>query len=145
MKVNYALPLVAILLGTAPSMASAGEPCPVALHNVQITPQYTFEYQPDIGFVNVAYTNERDVAATEVVFRLYADGFAVSTIKDKGTFTSGTVIKRTFLDPSESLDEEVSVAEVDFADGTVWTNPGPRSALRQSSDSDLLLTNYTNR
>lgn len=133
MKHVYALPLVALLLAGAAGLASASEPCPVTLRSVQITPTNTFQYQPDIGFVNVAYTNDRDVTATDVVFTLYADGLTVSSFEDKGTFATGAVIKRRFIDHSDALDQQISVAEVKYADGTVWTNAVPFEARRQAA------------
>jgi hypothetical protein len=80
------------------------------------------------GFLSLAFENTSNVTATEVIFEFSGDAY-FQRIDDVGTFTPGVSIKHAFLDDSSSPVQKVRVAEVDFADGTTWTNnqtTGPR-------------------
>jgi len=74
------------------------------------------------GFVTVSYDNTAKVPATEIVFELDADGAYAGHFDDVGTFAPGVKIKHSYLTTSEAADQQLEVASVKFADGSVWVN-----------------------
>jgi hypothetical protein len=85
------------------------------------------------GSLTVSFRNNGTVAATDVIFQLDANGAPAGRISDVGSFAPGvTIVHHLNVDPSDA-NEHVSVAEVKFADGSVWINQAPR-ALRQATE-----------
>jgi hypothetical protein len=71
----------------------------------------------------IAFMNDYNVPATEVVFALETHGYVLDRIVDVGTFSTGVTIKHTFGENESPLDLHVAVARATFADGAVWVNP----------------------
>jgi hypothetical protein len=68
-----------------------------------------------------------------VTFEVDAWGFPVARIDDVGTFAQGATIEHTFPNADGLGDETISVASVQFADGSVWQNDvAAPQALRQA-------------
>jgi hypothetical protein len=125
------LAAAAALLAVAPVAASAEQTAytasPVAIRTV--TNEHTFFAIPSgpqrlyIDGVSVSFVNNENVAATRVEFAVDRDG-AVKTFAAKGNYAPGTSIT-TNLANDTSIESTpsatVSVAKVDFADGTTWT------------------------
>ena len=85
------------------------------------------------GSLNVSFRNDSAVTATAVIFQRDENGAPAGRISDVGSFAPGvTIVHQLNADPSNA-NEDVSVAEVKFADGSVWINQAPR-ALRQASE-----------
>ena len=129
------------LLVSAPAMALAGTQAaaaPIVVTSVTAQPAGSFGYQQislggavtegQPGFVSVTYHNTAAVAATDVVFELVDNGLPVGRISDVGTFAPGVTIKHVFNNFSPA--EQITVAEVKFADGSVWSSAP--TALRQA-------------
>jgi hypothetical protein len=79
---------------------------------------------PLIAGVTLKFVNDASVVATAVVFKVTHDG-RTDTITDKGKFSPGIPIQARFenfarLDYWRPEPDACSLAEVDFADGTVW-------------------------
>jgi len=123
----------AVLLAAAPALASASDSqtAPIRLDNVQIfsTPSPDVDYFP--GSADIAFTNDSDLAATNVEFALEANGVVLDRIDDVGSFAPGVTIKHHFADSDSTPDQKVAVSKVTFADGSVWTNP----AVPQAPDA----------
>jgi hypothetical protein len=123
----------AALLAAAPALASAADSQagPIRLDNVQIftTPSpEDVDYYP--GSADVAFTNDSDVPATRIQFALVANGIVLDRISDVGSFAPGVTIKHHFADSDSTPDQKIAVAEVTFADGSIWTNSDvPQSPL----------------
>lgn len=84
------------------------------------------------GSLTVSFRNNGTVAATDVIFQLDDNGAPAGQISDVGSFAPGvTIVHHLNVVPGDA-NEHVSVAEVKFADGSVWINQAPR-ALRQAS------------
>jgi glucose/arabinose dehydrogenase len=123
---------LALAAGT-PALASAATAPPIAISNVQIEPAggYANHYLP--GIVTVAFRNAAGVAATSVTFQTSDDGATLATFTDAGTFAPGVTVKHSFLTLDDDAEQRLSVAEVRFADGTVWDNTDLPRALRQTA------------
>jgi hypothetical protein len=122
----------AVLLAAAPALASAADSqtSPIRLDNVQIftTPSPEVDYYP--GSADVSFTNDSDVPATRIQFALVANGVVLDRINDVGSFAPGVTVKHHFADSDSTPDQKVAVAEVTFADGSIWTNSDvPQSPL----------------
>jgi hypothetical protein len=79
---------------------------------------------PLISGVSVKFVNDASVVATSVVFKVTYNG-RTDTIRDTGKFSPGVPIQARFsnfarLDYWRPEPDACSLAEVDFADGTVW-------------------------
>ncbi|MGH7661415.1 MAG: hypothetical protein ACRENA_10950 [Vulcanimicrobiaceae bacterium] len=86
---------------------------------------------PLVQGVSVKFVNDASIAATSVVFKVTYNG-RTDTIVDKGKFSPGVPIVARFnnfarLDYWRPEPDACSLAEVDFADGTVW-RPAAKSA-----------------
>jgi hypothetical protein len=114
----------ALILAGAPAVALASAATssdPIAISDVQVQPAES-GHGNGPGFVSVSFDNAGSQTATEVVFELDADGAYVDHFNDVGNFTPGTTIKHAFQTDSSSADQQLKVAEVKFADGSVWVN-----------------------
>jgi hypothetical protein len=105
------------VLAALPSIALAAlaTPDPIAINHVEVQPTGDGF---NAGFVTVTFTNTSNVTATEVVFQL--SGTTFQRVNDVGTFAPGVQITHAFLYYAHTPDEHVKVAEVDFANGTIW-------------------------
>jgi hypothetical protein len=114
----------ALLLAGAPVLASAADAQsgPIRLDKVQITQSYgpRDEFAP--GLVTVAFTNENDSPATDIIFALVSDGKVIDRYEDVGTYTKGDTVRHSFQDIQDNNNQELAVEQATFADGTVWSN-----------------------
>jgi len=125
------LAAAAALLAVAPVAANAEQTAytasPVAIRTV--TNEHNFfaiPYGPQrlyLDGVSVSFVNNENVAATRVEFAVDRDG-AVKTFAAKGTYAPGTIVTTNLANDTSiepTTDASISVAKVDFADGTTWT------------------------
>jgi hypothetical protein len=120
------------------TFAAPATPDPIVINHVQVQPTGN---SFGAGFVTVTFTNTSSVTATEVVFELSGAG-GFQRINDVGTFTPGVQITHGFLYYAHTPNENVKVAEVDFADGTIWADgqiTTSHSRPRASSNDPLSL------
>jgi hypothetical protein len=123
----------ALLLAGAPVLASADDTtdmaaadiatAPIQVNNVQFTAENTADGSYGPTAAEIAYTNASSQPATEVVFAVTSDGNVVDMYDDVGTFSPGVTIDHTFQALTQADPSQVSVAQVTFADGSVWVNP----------------------
>jgi hypothetical protein len=114
----------ALLLAGAPAVALASASTsadPITISDVQVQPA-DGGHGNGAGFVSVAFDNTGSQTATEVIFELDVDGAYTDHFNDVGNFTPGTTIKHAFQTDSSAADQQIKVAAVKFADGSVWVN-----------------------
>jgi hypothetical protein len=75
------------------------------------------------GSVKIDFTNTANGPATRVAFVLLAGGSIIDRTDDVGTFSKGATISYSFPADLYRSVQQVAVAKVTFADGTVWQNP----------------------
>ncbi len=114
-----------VLAGVPALTFAANDPAagdPIVINNIRV-------YQPDIvgngemtrpGAINLRFRNTRNIEATDVLFEMYGDGVHLDSIRSTGKFSPGVTINRTFSDQSGAVNQTVTVAQVSFADGSVW-------------------------
>jgi hypothetical protein len=123
MNIKNAAAIAALtILAGAPALALANTyvPSPITIGNVDIQPQISGTELNTPGSVSLAFRNVSNVAATDVTFDLNSFGATVARIHDVGTFSPGATIRHRFTDSANASTQTVRVAEVKFADGTVW-------------------------
>jgi hypothetical protein len=115
---------VAVLLAGAPALASTIETQtgPIHLERVQITQSYGDRDQFSPGLITVAFTNQNDTPATDIVFALESDGKVIDRFEDVGSYAKGETIRHNFEDTQIANGQQLSVEKATFADGTVWSN-----------------------
>jgi hypothetical protein len=117
---------VAALLAVAPQIAHAATSAAtsVDLRSVQLTPDMMSDYG-EPGVVRLAFDDAGPVAADEIVFQVVdPDGAIVTQFADKGSFAPGVTIVHTFDVGDVQSNDSVQVAEVKYADGSVWKADG---------------------
>jgi hypothetical protein len=127
MKLTSIAAAAAVLaLGVAPALASAQTTAPVALTASSAQPQILDgSGYNTTGIADVTFVNTSNVPATEVDFTLSSNGEPLATLRDVGTFSPNVSVSHTFANDQTARDEQLSIAEVKFADGTVWVNDAP--------------------
>jgi hypothetical protein len=121
---------LAMPLSASAADATAG---PIVFSLADVQPQVAGGEYFTPGSIHVAFHNTAKVPATRVTFEVDAWGFPVNRIEDVGTFTQGATIEHTFPNDDGRADETISVASVQFADGSVWQNDAvAQPALRQA-------------
>lgn len=122
----------AAALAIAPSLVRAEAPAArntILLRSSLVYSSPNLEGEvPYQGHLRVSFQNDGDVTATAVVFDVRDDDSAPQRISDVGTFSPGVAITHNFHFINVHEGEAVHVAEVRYADGTVWTDaeyPGP--------------------
>jgi hypothetical protein len=133
------------IAAAAPAIASAETTAPVAISSVQNTPAlgYLNTYNP--GLLTVAFQNTSNVPATDVIFELDSNGKYLDQYDDAGSFAKGVSVTHSFNNWETAIDQRVAVAEVKFADGSVWINsaiPAPHALRQEGADSSV--SAYTN-
>lgn len=124
-SIVLAAPLAANAAPTDSALALASS-APIVVSDINVQP--TNQQNP--GFLSLAFKNTSNVAASEVVFELDANGRYNRQIDDVGTFAPGAIITHGYFDNSGASDQQVKVVKVQFADGTIWSNAeatAPRS------------------
>lgn len=120
---NAAATIAALtLLAGAPAIARAAATDsgnPIVVSNVYFDSANNFKGTGP-GSVSFNFRNTSQTAATDVVFVLDAAGTQVDQFDDRGTFAPGVAIRPTFPTAAEASDVQVKVAQVTFADGSVW-------------------------
>jgi hypothetical protein len=122
------------VLAGAPALAMAQtvpSQSPITLNaSVQADSGRFDRYVP--GVISATFTNTNNVAATDVIFELQSDGAFVDRISDVGTFAPGTTTQHQFPDVYEAPNQQLKVAAVHFADGSVWRSGDATGALSES-------------
>jgi hypothetical protein len=120
----------ALLLAGAPAVALASAAPmsdPIAIGDIHVQPA-DGGHGNGAGFVSVAFDNTSSQVATEVVFELDVDGAYANHFDDVGSFTPGATVRHAFQTDSSEADQQLKVAAVKFADGTVWVNDSGNAA-----------------
>jgi hypothetical protein len=106
-----------VLIAGAPSITFAAQvtPDPIVVSHIESTnaPEGTGP-----GFLSLSFENTTKVTATEITFEV-SSTTNFRRIRDIGMFAPGVSIMHSFLGFS-SPGQMVRVAEVRFADGSVW-------------------------
>jgi hypothetical protein len=132
----------ALVLAGSPAFASAADGMqsgPIRIDNVQI---YGMAVSDDENmnvpaYAAVAFTNQYDSPATDVVFVLENNGFVIDRFDDAGSFAKGVTIHHRFPESQPAIDQRVAVERVSFADGTVWTNSAVSVAPQPDAPSGV--------
>ncbi len=129
----------ALLLAGAPALASADETtsAPIMLDNVQIEQPYGPKDQFSPGLVTVAFTNENNSPATDVVFDIQANGKIVGSFEDVGSYAKGESVRHSFPDFEDDDNQSVVVDNVTFADGSSWSRPYDATTLDVPSPAQM--------
>jgi len=132
---------IAALAFAMPLSASAADsaPGPIVFSFADVRSQVAGAELFTPGSIRVAFHNTAKLPATRVTFEVAAWGVPVARIDDVGTFAQGATIDHVFPNDDGLADETISVAAVQFADGSVWQNDAAApQALRQTvSQLDL--------
>jgi hypothetical protein len=114
----------ALLLAGAPALAMAAEmqTGPIQLNKVEITQSYGVRDDFSPGLVTVAFTNQNDAPATDIVFALESNGNVIDRFEDVGSYLKGETVRHSFQDNEVANDQQLTVEKATFADGTVWNN-----------------------
>jgi hypothetical protein len=110
--------LAATLDGAAPITI---DHCTVAEQAVVRNPRSGFRMSP-AGALTIVYTNDRDVAASDIAFRVSYQGRS-RTFIDRGSFAPHTKISHEFNSWGAIYDgssADCSLISAAFADGTRW-------------------------
>jgi hypothetical protein len=143
MTIKAAAAIAAIvLIAGAPAITLAAEstPDPIVVSHIDSTnvPEGTGP-----GFLSLSFENTSKQTVTEVTFEVSGDR-SFRRIRDVGTFAPGVSIMHSYLGYS-GPDEMVRVAQVEFADGSVWADgqtSAPGSRRQATSDSVSLATPF---
>jgi len=121
----------AILLAGAPALASADDTtsAPIRLDNVRIEQSYGPKDEFAPGLVTVAFTNENDSPATDILFDLEDNGKVIDSFEDVGSYAKGQSVRHSFPDFQDDNNQQVVVDNVKFADGTSWSRPYDAAAM----------------
>jgi hypothetical protein len=114
---------------------TAAGPIVLTLANVQ--PQVSGAEMFTPGLIHIEFRNAANVTATRVTFEVAAWGSPVGRIDDVGTFSPGATIEKIFPNENGSSHETISVASVQFADGTVWRSDDAAPAARLQAISEI--------
>jgi len=129
----------ALILAASPAFAADMQSSPIQITNVSLYGGYTINPNDDNvitpGSAVIAFTNQYNLPATEVVFALESNGFVADRFDDVGSFAKGVTIKHTFGENELNSQMRVAVEKATFADGSVWVN----HAVPQSTKPDLTI------
>jgi hypothetical protein len=133
MNIKLAAASIAALtiLAGAPMLASAQTTAaldPVVM-SAQVQPDsgYMNDFEP--GVISVAFQNQNTVPATDVIFELTANGAYVNSFDEAGTFAPGATTHFSAPNLSDAPNQHLTIAEVKFADGSVWYNGNGSASL----------------
>jgi hypothetical protein len=116
----------ALILAGSPAFAADVQPGPIQINNVSLyggnTPDSNADNIITPGSAVIAFTNQNNFPATEVVFALETNGYVADRFDDVGSFAKGITIKHTFGERELNSEMRVAVEKATFADGTVWVN-----------------------
>jgi hypothetical protein len=126
----------ALILAGSPAFAADMQSGPIHIDNVAVYGGMTSDANADNiitpGSAAIAFTNQYNFPATEVVFALESNGYVVDRIEDAGSFATGVTINHKFGENESNPATRVAVEKATFADGTVWVNPD----VPQSTQAD---------
>jgi len=130
---------IAALALAMPLSASAADsaPSPIVLTIADVQPQVIGTERITPGLIRVEFHNTANVAATRVTFEVAASGVSLTRIDDVGTFSQGATIDHNFPNEHGLANETISVAAVQFADGSVWQNDDAAPQARRQAVSLL--------
>jgi hypothetical protein len=116
----------ALIVTGSPVLASAAQAQmgPIRIDNVQL---FGIAVNDDVNMnvpaiAQIAFTNEYDVPATEIVFVVERNGYVIDRFQENGIFAKGITVNERFPETNGGAGERVAVERASFADGTVWTN-----------------------
>jgi hypothetical protein len=132
--------IAALALAMPMAAGAADSPAgPIVLTLADVQPQVSGAELFTPGQIHVSFHNTAKVPATRVTFEVAAWGAPVMRIDDVGTFSQGVTVDQIFPNTSGRAHETISVAAVQFADGSVWHNDdaAPQQRLQAVSQLDL--------
>jgi hypothetical protein len=138
-KAAAAVAAIAFLAG-APSITFAAQTTPDPIVVSHVDSQGVPEGAGP-GFLSLSFENASKLTVTEVTFEVIGSTY-FRRIHDVGMFAPGVSIMHSYLGFS-GPDQKVRVAEVDFADGTVWADgqaTAPASRRQATSDAVSVVT-----
>ena len=128
----------AVLLGASATAAFAQTNAPVTIVSSQAQPQIADAGENNQqGVAGVTFVNTNIVPATEVDFTLSSNGAPLATYRDIGSFAPNVRISHSFANDQTARDQQLSVARVTFADGSVWLSDNRLPAGQLASHSWL--------
>lgn len=139
MTIKAAAAIAAIVLfAGAPSITLAAQaaPDPIVVSHIDST---NVPGGTGPGFLSLSFENTSKVTATEITFEV-SSATSFRRTRDIGMFAPGVSVMHSYLGYS-GPDQMVRVAEVEFADGSVWADgqtmaPGAR---RQATSDTVSL------
>jgi hypothetical protein len=138
-KLATAILGAALILAGSPAFAADMQSGPIHIDNVAVYGGNTSNANADNiitpGSAAVAFTNQYNFPATEVVFALESQGAVVDRFDDVGSFANGVTINHKFAENQAYAGMRVAVEKATFADGTVWVNP----AVPQLAQADTTI------
>jgi hypothetical protein len=134
---SAAIAALALALPLSAAAATTPNAAPIAITFADAQPQVSGADINVPGQVRVEFRNLSIVPATRVTFDVDADGRAVSRIEDVGVFSKGATIDHVFPSAVGFTHLTVSVAAVEFADGSVWQNDDVAPQPRRQAVSQL--------
>ena len=135
----------ALILAGAPAFAADMQSGPIHIDNVAVYGGVTSNGNDETiitpGSAAIAFTNQYNFPATEVVFALETNGYVADRFDDVGSFATGVTINHKFGENESGSNMRVAVEKATFADGTVWVNPD----VPQSTQADATVGVAVNR
>jgi hypothetical protein len=117
----------ALILAGSPAFAADMQSGPIHINNVAVYGGNTSDANADNiitpGSAAIAFTNQYNFPATEVIFAVETQGYVADRFDDVGSFATGVTINHKFGENESGSDMRVAVEKATFADGTVWVNP----------------------
>jgi hypothetical protein len=119
--------LAAFVVAAAAIAPAAADPVQTPGSNVTVT---GCRAQLDKPPLRISYSNAAKLTATEIDFTVVTSAGTLRTVKDTGTFATGTPISHVFSLPDDASPLGLSsahciVTKVLYTDGTSWVNPSP--------------------
>jgi hypothetical protein len=126
-KLATAILGAALIFTDSPAFAAGVQSGPIHIDRLTVyggnTTNTNGENVYNPASATIAFTNQNNLPATEVVFALETHGYVLRRLDDVGSFATGVSIKHTFGENESASDLRVAVERATFADGTVWLNP----------------------
>jgi hypothetical protein len=110
----------ALILAGSPVFAADMQSSPIVVDSVQAQ---SADDSSHGTLMTIAYTNESQVPATEVIFAFEANGQVIDRVDARGLFNQGVEVEESLPDYGSADDgAQIAVESVTFADGSVWNN-----------------------
>jgi hypothetical protein len=115
-----------VLIGMSALASAAEKPSgPIVIQSFEVSGVLSSYDPQDVipASAAIAFENQSDTPATDVVFALEENGTMVEQFTDVGWFAKGVTIRHRFPEGYYGTNQRAGVAKATFSDGTIWTNP----------------------